>query len=234
METLYCKCGQVLSHPMETSGWFRDMYSEASVYFLAKHGYKLVPDEKIIEIEPSSILTKPTDFDSASGLGCCDYDNWEFNCPACGERIGIGHFDCWQNKRVDVDMTMVTLKEVDVHPVEGLFKLYQANGESIELSRRYIADLKEESDELDSKIRALGFLVYRGFIAEVFDPEAIDGPAHGRLIGIPDLVTFEAPFEFEELPNYFEEAVNDHIDMLTELGRPLLGSYGIPLTEFDV
>jgi hypothetical protein len=127
---------------------------------------------------------------------------------------------------------MVTTKETTQPEAERLFKNYRANIESRESALRFISELDETIDELSSKLQKSGHLMYRGFIAEVYDPEAIDGPANGKLIGIPDLVTFEAPFE--DLSHYFEEAVDDHIDMLVKLGRPLVGSFGIVLEEFNV
>lgn len=74
---------------------------------------------------------------------------------------------------------------------------------------------------------------YLGFIGSVVDPEGLDGPAHGKVLGVPDLITYEAPHEPEDLEHYFQQAVGEYIDTLLELDRPVIGSFGYPSFAFQ-
>jgi predicted HicB family RNase H-like nuclease len=72
-------------------------------------------------------------------------------------------------------------------------------------------------------------LTYKDFIGSVhFSAE--DEVFHGKIEGISDLITFEGQ-SVSELVNAFQEAVDDYIELCSEVGkepeRPFKGSFNV-------
>lgn len=60
-------------------------------------------------------------------------------------------------------------------------------------------------------------LQYKGFKAQI-EIDFVSGLLHGKLIGVPDLVTFESE-KVSGVVEEFHEAVDDYLEFCHEVGR---------------
>lgn len=67
-------------------------------------------------------------------------------------------------------------------------------------------------------------LEYKGYLGTV-EFSAEDNCLFGKIIGITDLISYEAQ-EVSELKEAFEEAVNDYLDTCKELGKETIKQKG--------
>lgn len=70
---------------------------------------------------------------------------------------------------------------------------------------------------VSNKVWSKGMMYYDGFVGTIENTLNENGVSYGKIVGIPDLVTYEEHGN-KNIQEVFENAVDDYILMLEELG----------------
>lgn len=107
-----CKCGNALSKGSLVLSDLWDEYRDGGLvdgaYLQKEDEYSYATLEKklgTISILKSSFVINKKDYVGrlpkfVKGDGCCDHSHVDIICSSCGANVGIGNFDCYQDRGV--------------------------------------------------------------------------------------------------------------------------------------
>jgi predicted HicB family RNase H-like nuclease len=76
-------------------------------------------------------------------------------------------------------------------------------------------------------------MIHKGYVGKIVDYDEESGYLHGRVLGIRDVITFEAK-TIEEAKREFQISVDDYLAFCAELGqepsKPYSGTFNVRLT----
>lgn len=89
--------------------------------------------------------------------------------------------------------------------------------EDIRIIEQQLYEAKQHFKKLVyEKVTSKGMMYYSGFVGTIEENLDDNGDVYGKIVGIPDLVTYEASSD-KDIQESFESTVDDYIETLEEL-----------------
>ena len=100
--------------------------------------------------------------------------------------------------------------------MDNILKYFE---DDIRIIEQQLHEAKEHFRKLvHEKVTSKGMMYYSGFVGTIENTLNDNGAPYGKIIGIPDLISYEQ-YDDKNIQEVFEEAVDDYIATLEDLER---------------